>query len=108
MTAVQNLLERTIAELKNAGLNPYFINGYHEPDEHKHPEGIQLNVKETFRVNNTLEKNLENVTVTIEVTNWTNEGTWATGKCVAKIKVPKDASDKVIKNRVAKVLEYYK
>jgi len=107
MTAVQNLLERTIAELKNAGLNPYFINGYHEPDERERPEGIELNVKETFRVNNTLEKNLENVTVTIEVANWTNDGAFGIGHRVAKIKVPKDASDKVIKNRVAKVLEYY-
>lgn len=67
---------------------------------------VTAHIDETFRRNYS---ELENVTVTIEIVRWTKEYVCsASGKRIARIKVPKDASDKVINSRVEKAIEYLK
>lgn len=102
MNQVTELLDRVVEALRNKGIEPYFIDGVHKGwIAGEYPDGIQLNVKQTFRMNN---RDLENVTVTIEVTDWNGRS----GHMLARIKVPKNASDKVINNRIEKVLNLMK
>lgn len=98
MNQVTELLDRVVEALRESGIEPYFIDGFHKGwIAGEYPDGIQLDVKQTFRMNN---RDLENVTVTIDVVNWNGRS----GHRIARIKVPKNASDKVINNRVEKVL----
>lgn len=98
---VQELLNRVVEAFRTRGIEPYWI-------EHQHkgwqlgelPPELTIHVYQTFRQNHS---RLENVTVTIEVTRWNK----TTGKRLARLKVPKDASDKVINNRIDKALEYF-
>lgn len=103
---VSNLLDKVVEGIRSRGVEPYWIN-YELTDDSKRTQETPdktIHVKETCRINH---KDLENVTVTIEVTTWkTDAYGWRLGKDV-KIKVPKNASDKVINNRITKALEYY-
>lgn len=97
---MMHLLDRTVKAMKLMGYEPYFI------EHHRNPimEGIELpkltiSVEETFRMNHS---NLDNVTVTIAVHEW-HDGS---GKRIFKTKVPANASDGVIDNRIAKAIEF--
>ena len=95
---VQNLMERTVECLKAHGYEPWWINhSHHGGGEHTEKT---IDVEETFRMNH---RNMDNVTVTISITKWGEKF----GKRVFSIKVPKDASDRVIENRVQKVIKAY-
>lgn len=104
MTMVQNLLERTVKALTERGYAPYYINHSKAVNVAGMPKRT-MNVHETFRMNH---RDEENVTVTVEIIEWHHpQGTeWlTTGKRLAKIKIPKDASEKVLSNRVEKAIE---
>lgn len=101
---VQDLLERTVNALTERGYAPFYINGSAVDRTAKTPKRT-INAHETFRRNH---RDEENVTVTIEITEWhaPHGNVWlSTGKDLAKIKVPKDASKKVLNNRVEKAIE---
>lgn len=105
MTA-SKLLDRVVEGFRTKGVEPWWINYKHEPDTDIVPNKT-IHVHETDRMN--YRYDLENVTVTIEVTEWERENYGgASGKRLFKIKVPKNASDKVINNRIDKALEYYR
>lgn len=102
---VQELLERVVEGLREAGVEPWWINYTHRrrAEDEQMPR-ITVHVRQTRRQNHS---SLDNVTVTVEISEWTTTKCGGQiGKRIAMVKVPKDASDKVIKNRVEKVLEY--
>lgn len=101
MSNVQNLVERVVEVIRGSGIEPYFINGQHKDWEiGDQPPKRTMGVDQTFRYNHS---DLENVTVTITVSEWTG----CTGKRLLKIKVPANASDKAIQNRINKALAVY-
>ena len=103
---VEKLLDRVVEGFRSKGVEPWWINYKHETWNDVVPNKT-IHVHETDRQN--YRYDLENVTVTIEVTEWEHEfGGCASGKQIFKTKVPKNASDKVINNRINKALEYYK
>lgn len=98
---MMHLLDRTVKAMKLMGYKPYFIQHMRNPIM----EGIELpdltiSVEETFRRNHS---KLDNVTVTIVVHEWYSDHT---GKRIFKTKVPANASDKVINNRITKAIEF--
>lgn len=98
------LLERTIDALRAEEHEPWYINGSHKsngsfPEET--PRKV-IAVEETWRRNYKEEKN---VTVTIYVIEWNIS--CSSAKRTEKIKVPKEASEKVLKNRVEKAIAIY-
>ena len=104
---VQDLLNRVVESFRAKGIEPYFI-GFRKSEAYKGKEmpEVTIGISETFRQNYS---ELENVTVTIEIVRWTKEDAYSSlGKRIARIKVPKDASDKVINSRVEKAIEYLK
>lgn len=99
---VQDLLNRVVDSFRAKGIEPYFI-CYRINEAYKGEEmpEITVDIRETMRQNHS---ELENVTVTIQIVRWTKG--YSFGKRIAKIKVPKDASEKVINSRVEKAIEY--
>ena len=93
-----DLVRRILAELEAQGQKPTTVNGLVID---KGCKDKSLAVSEVYRSNATE----QNVTAKIDVIEW-KTGNW--GKRIATIKVPKDASDKVLKNRVQKAVEIYK
>lgn len=93
------LVERVVEGFRKNGHDPYWVNWVHERKGDEQLPEITIHVRETNRQNHI---NLENVTVTIEVTKWGGN----TGTRLAKLHVPKDASDRVIEKRVGKALDY--
>ncbi len=92
------LLDRVVKALTDKGYKPHFIQ--YQSDTKERVGNRTIDVHETQRINH---RKLDNVTVTIEVVEWNGH----TGKRIAKIKVPKDASDKVINNRVEQAIAVY-
>ena len=98
---MMHLLDRTVKAMKLMGYQPYFIQHHINPvmDGVELPD-LTISVEETPRRNHS---KLDNVTVTIIVNKWYSD---RTGKSVFKTKVPANASDKVINNRIAKAIEF--
>lgn len=99
------LLEKVASEFESRGVEPDTIEYASEASEDAPKIGTrQLHIETVQRHNGTA----EDVSVNIEITEVTkvNSATWYSSKTIAKIKVPKEASDKVIKNRVDKAIEY--
>lgn len=99
MKDVQILLNRVVKEIENKGYELTFIN--HSSNGRKLKEKT-INVHETYRYNHS---DKDNITVTIDITTWNLINN--SGERRFKIKVPANASDKVISNRVDKVIEFY-
>ena len=102
MSAVNELLNRTVEAIRSAGYKVDNIN-YRIVDwtpDYIHPEK-GIGVEETWRRNHSHEPN---VTVTIYVFQKCGK---SSNRVVGKVKVPKDASDKVISSRVTKIIEMY-
>lgn len=105
MNNVIELMERTVQRLTELG---YTLReetkggkGY-VLDTHNHAKGSRsLYIKTTYRHNGTA----EDVTVTIEVLEVINER-YKVLRCLDKIKVPKQASEKVLNNRIQKAIAY--
>lgn len=106
MSNVQNLVERVAEAIRKNGIEPYFIDGHHKDWKiGDHPPKRTMDVAQTFRYNHS---DLENITATITVSEWTvSRYGSCTGKQLLKIKVPANASDKVIQNRINKALAVY-
>ena len=99
------LTERVKSEFESNGFK-FKAQGSNYYTEHEWKEGERLiGIKPTWRHNGTE----ENVTVTITVLEIDKIWSKTSGryKLPINIKVPKNASDKVIKNRVAKAIESY-
>ena len=104
MTQAHELLCRVLKVFEENGIDmddKAFINGVRRGRSGRLEDG-----ERTFLVEETYGHNgaAENTTVTIKVTQL--EGVCLTPIC--KLKVPKNASDKVIRNRVEKALESYR
>ena len=95
---VKGLMDRVIEAFRNKGYEPFWINSVRSDKVSGTVPSKTIDVLETFRMNHT---ELDNVTVTIDVTEWEGHS----GRRIFKTKVPKNASDKVINNRVDKVIE---
>lgn len=97
MSKASELMERVLSRMTERNLEAWYINGIHSksaqneelPDKH-------LNVSETYRSNGTE----ENVTVTIEGAVRISE---YSSRRTLKVRVPKDASDRVIDRRLDEV-----
>lgn len=105
MTTVQTLQARVVDALQQRGINGSKYNGTIKGDTRWWSEKNEIQrdimVDETFRQNHA---DLENVTVRAEVIEWDG----CSGTVIARVKVPKDASDRVIENRVEQVLRAYR
>ena len=95
---VKGLMDRVVEAFRNKGHEVYWINHIRSEKVSSTLPHKTIAVLETFRMNHT---ELDNVTVTIEVQEWEGHS----GRRIFKTKVPKNASDKVINNRVDKVIE---
>lgn len=91
------LLDRVVKALTDKGYKPLSVQ-YHVTGEKVGNRSID--VHETQRINH---RKLDNVTVTIDVNEWNG----CTGHRIARIKVPKDASDRVLNNRVEQAIAVY-
>lgn len=91
------LLVRVVEEINKQGMKIIWIQnvgGKGEYDELKYGEKF-IGVKKVYRSNATQ----EDVSVKIEV--WQKGNNWSASR-IGTVKVPKDASDKVIRNRIEK------
>ena len=105
MTNVQMLVERVVNAINAEGYEVYWVNHMHSNNESEMTEKT-FDVYETFRMNH---RDEENVSVTIEVCKWELEGSGcASGKRLVRINVPKNASHRVILNRVLAAIKAYK
>ena len=107
MSKVAELMERVLNRMAERNLFPYFVNDSHRGIEHfTENDSKIISVKETFRMNG-VGNGLENVTVTIKVYRAERSAIYGNLPCalypVMKVKVPKDASDKVIDRRIDQV-----
>ena len=100
MKDVQILLNRVVKEIESRGYELTFIN--YSLGGSRQLKEKAIDVHETYRYNHS---DKDNITVTIEVTTWNLNN--LCGKRLFKLKVPANASDKVISNRVDKVIEFY-
>ena len=103
MSKSSELMERVLSRMEERKQYPFFKNHIHDKHEEipawYNPEK-QLHVMETYRSNGTE----ENVTVTIEGYVPIPGGSFVgLTQRVFKIKVPKDASDRVIDKRLDEV-----
>lgn len=99
------LLERVKTEFESSGFS-FKSQGSDYYTEHEWKVGARfIGIKPTWRHNGTE----ENVTVTITVLEIDKIWSAVSGryKLPISFKVPKNASDKVIRNRVAKAIEAY-
>ena len=101
MSKVEKLVERTVETIRSKGYEPWTINDIIIGND-KMPAPVTIGVREPFSFNKAW--TVENVTCTIEVIKW--EG--RCGKRILKVKVPENASDKVLNSRVEKVIATYK
>lgn len=97
------LLERVIKEMEKRGIEPHYVMGLHVPAAYERPIDINsipkhISITTVSRHNGTE----ANVSVEIAVSEMTGRST-AKRTCV--VKVPKDASEKVINRRIDKILE---
>ena len=98
------LLERVVAELEARGLDPHYINGIHvaqaydkNEDFSEAPIGSKhINVQTVYRSNGTKENVSVKITVSAKVNYYSSLRS-------IQVKVPKNASDKVIKSRVDQI-----
>lgn len=98
------LLERVYAELMNRGIEPVGIETFGDWRDQENGERF-ITIQTVNRHNGTE----ENVTAQIDVMEMTSGKKGDGCRCMKRvfsIKVPKEASDKVIKNRIDKALEY--
>ena len=99
------LMEKVLSRMEERKLYPYYKNGIHnkkeEIPEWHNPERL-LCVGETYRRNGTE----ENVTVTIEGNVPIPGSEWGLMMRDFKIRVPKNASDKVIDKRLDEVEKF--
>lgn len=101
MSKANELMARVIDRMTARGLNPCFVNYMRKKDRpFTEINGKRVNIAETRRRNGTE----EDVTVTLEV-DIQLESEFGTRKRIFKIKVPKDASERVIDKRLDKVEE---
>lgn len=115
MAKATTLVLRIVEEFKNRGYN---IEECHAKEwgtdkdviyayEIRNPETFRyIKIEETYRSNGTS----ENVTATIRINELVYKTVgcwWGIAKNIATIKVPKDASDKVISNRITKAIEAF-
>lgn len=100
-----NLIERTMKNFKDRGYtvkclsksNDWFIIGNHKNRGDRH-----ISVSVTYRHNGAA----ENVTVTMEIIETLND--FGCGKRIAKIKIPKNASERVLNNRIDSAISIMK
>lgn len=100
-----NLFERTTENIKSRGYQITWLseqNHWFAIGEHKKKGDRHINVYITYRNNGTF----ENVTVILEVIETLNE--YGCGKIIAKIKIPKNASDRVLNNRIDRAISIMK
>jgi len=107
MRKVNELMERVLNRMAERNLFPYYVNGsHHGIERYTENDGKIIQVAETFRMNG-VGSGLENVTVTITVYRAERSAIYGNVPCalypVLKVKVPKDASDKVIDRRIDQV-----
>lgn len=92
------LLERVMEKLAERGIEPDVLNGYHKVDLKK---GRVLFAETVYHHNGAS----DNVTVRMSVTEY-NPGEYGRSfKQIINAKVPKNASDRVINNRIDKIVE---
>ena len=105
MNKATELMQRTVQRLTELGYTLREATRYgtvYILDQHSHAKGSRwLYLTTTYRNNGTD----EDVTVTIEVYEVTNE-IFQASKRLDRIKVPKQASDKVLNNRIQKAIAY--
>ena len=97
------LLERVVDEMGKRGADPYYIMGIHVSTAYESwfdicPQEKYLSVNTVSRHNGTA----ANVTVEIAANIKTGR---SSARRICVVKVPKDASDKVINKRIDKILE---
>lgn len=102
---VNDLKERVITRMKQRGLHPWVIDGRIQKGEHPRTNCKMFGIEETFRQNG-FHHGLDNVTLTItvyKVVRTDDDGTIRQFDYVKRVKVPKDASDKVIDRRIDQI-----
>lgn len=102
MSKASELMERVLSKMEERRMYAYYKNHVHSKEEvipEYHNPSKVLGCMETWNRNNGTE---ENVTVTIEGIK-TNDPSWLGGIRVLKVRVPKNASDKVIDKRLDEV-----
>lgn len=99
------LSDKVKAEFESHGINFSHIGCSHYNSNTEWVKGARIIfIDPTWRRNGTE----EDVTVTVHVSEFTKViGYSASTKEIIRIKVPKNASDKVIQNRVSKVINAY-
>lgn len=92
------LLERVVEKLGERGIEPDAINGWHVQDFGK---GKVMDIETVYHHNGAS----DNVTVRMTVAEFepTGRGGWFKG--LIDVRVPKNASDRVINNRIDKIIE---
>lgn len=102
MNKATTLLERAIQRFEEIGYNPREASStVYTIDTHNHVKGTRWLYIHTTDHHNGAD---EDVTITIEVYEVIND--CSISKRVEKIKVPKQASDKVLNNRIEKAIAY--
>lgn len=103
MSAI-NLIKRTVENFADRGYTVESLsksNDRYAVGEHKKRGDRHINFFITYRNNGTY----ENVTVTLEVIEALND---RCGKRIVKIKIPKNASDRVLNNRINRAIAIMK
>lgn len=104
MSAI-NLIKRTVENFADRGYTVKSLsksNNWFAVGEHNKRGDRHINFFITYRNNGTY----ENVTVTLEVIEALND--IGCGKRIAKIKIPKNASDRVLNNRIDRAIAIMK
>ena len=101
------LMERVINEMGKREIEPYYIMGIHIPTacENDNKTWFDIEIGKKYIGINTVSRHngtAANVTVEIAVSEKTSK---LSAKRLCIVKVPKDASDKVINKRIDKILE---
>ena len=99
-----HLMERVVKALQDRGITPMWLNGIGFADElDQLKEGDKIvSVRTVYRSNATS----EDVSAEIAVSEVKMGRNYMWEERLMKIKVPKDASDKVIGNRIDKISKY--
>ena len=103
MSKASKLMERVLDRMEERKLYAFFKNNVHDKNEeipeYYNPER-RLSVNETYRSNGTSED------VTVTILGCVPCSKWGTMQIAFKIKVPKDASDRVIDKRLDEVEKF--
>ena len=97
------LLEKVIKALENESVDAYFVQHTHVPQAYDKEADINTIGSKYLHVSILHRHNATEVNVSVRIDVVEKTGEWKYTR-LARIKVPKDASDKVIKNRVAAAL----